>query len=533
MKRKLERWSEWWVAQPSARRWKVGLLVVILLTGTFLRIYQFPAYPAGLNQDEISSAYEAYSLATTGKDRWGYSWPAYFLGWGSGQNVLLSYLSIPVVALFGLTPLSVRLVPLVIGILTMPLLFWVVRRYLNTTTAMVATAILAVCPWHVLLSRWGLESNLLPFFLLLGVGSVGYALTAPKKHRWVITLSLLPFAISLYAYGIAAPVVPLLAGGLLAFSWRQVIKQWRWWLASCLLALLVALPFILFVLQNYVLHHPLGSETNSFISIPMLEESRLSQVRSETGDPVFNLMFIVGGFNDHTVYNVVGNFLPLPLGVLLLALGGIVITLADAVHVRLRKVSPFLIWLLASSVLFSVVALNVNQANAMFIPLIVLAAIGLVRSTEAIPQVALRRGIMIAVLGYIVAAGFTVYVAYFGPANAQALATNYHPSLKKAFSTLQQENARGVPVFVSSTVPLSYVQTLFYTNTLPTLFQSYEPVPNNPDFTGYYFAKNRLPAGKDYAYLIHASDIFICRGQAHTVWQQDDWLVGMCRALQK
>jgi hypothetical protein len=53
----------------------------------------------------------------TGADRRGHHLPVYFVGWGSGQNVLQSYLDIPAVALFGLTPLGARIVPLIIGIL--------------------------------------------------------------------------------------------------------------------------------------------------------------------------------------------------------------------------------------------------------------------------------------------------------------------------------------------------------------------------------------------------------------------------------
>ena len=89
----------------------IVLACLITLTGTALRIYKFPQVPVGLQQDEISEAYEAYSLLHTGRDRWGNRLPAYFLSWGSGQNVLQSYLTVPVVAFVGLDRVSTRAVP--------------------------------------------------------------------------------------------------------------------------------------------------------------------------------------------------------------------------------------------------------------------------------------------------------------------------------------------------------------------------------------------------------------------------------------
>src|SRR4051812_45596366 len=97
------------------------LLVFLLLLGTAARIYKFPSLPAGLHQDEISEAYESYSILHSGADRWGYHLPAYFVSWGSGQNVLQSYLSIPVIAVTGLTRVGARLAPLLCGLGTLPL----------------------------------------------------------------------------------------------------------------------------------------------------------------------------------------------------------------------------------------------------------------------------------------------------------------------------------------------------------------------------------------------------------------------------
>ena len=209
---------------------RTALLALTLLLGVFIRVGQFPHLPPGLNQDEAASAYEAYSLAETGQDKWGNPLPAYFPAWGSGQNVLLAYLTAPVVKVFGLSVFTARVVSLLLGLLTLPLLYYCLRP-LGWFVALLGTLLLAVAPWHFMLSHWGLESNLVPFFMLLGCTTLSRALLT-QRRRWIVP-ALVPFALSLYAYGTTVVVLPVLLGvvGLLCF--RQVWAQraagcWRW-----------------------------------------------------------------------------------------------------------------------------------------------------------------------------------------------------------------------------------------------------------------------------------------------------------------
>ncbi len=55
------------------------LAIVILFFGCFIRIIFIDKYPIGLNQDEASSAYEAWSILNFGIDRNGKSFPVQFI----------------------------------------------------------------------------------------------------------------------------------------------------------------------------------------------------------------------------------------------------------------------------------------------------------------------------------------------------------------------------------------------------------------------------------------------------------------------
>lgn len=78
--------------------------LLLFLLGAVIRILYIGSIPPGLNQDEASIGYDAYSILHYGIDRNGVHLPIHLIAWGSGQNALYAYLSMPFIWLFGLTP---------------------------------------------------------------------------------------------------------------------------------------------------------------------------------------------------------------------------------------------------------------------------------------------------------------------------------------------------------------------------------------------------------------------------------------------
>ncbi|WP_410513409.1 hypothetical protein PaeBR_02820 [Paenibacillus sp. BR2-3] len=75
--------------------------VVLFLLGAAIRILYIGSIPGGLNQDEASIGYDAYAILHYGIDRNGIHLPVHLISWGSGQNALYAYLSMPFILLFG------------------------------------------------------------------------------------------------------------------------------------------------------------------------------------------------------------------------------------------------------------------------------------------------------------------------------------------------------------------------------------------------------------------------------------------------
>ena len=96
-----------------------SLLVTILGAGLISRVYGLGDLPDGLYCDEAANGYDAYSILKTGKSIYGHDMPLFLLHHGVDYiESLYTYLSVPLVSLFGLTVFSTRLVAAIAGTCT-------------------------------------------------------------------------------------------------------------------------------------------------------------------------------------------------------------------------------------------------------------------------------------------------------------------------------------------------------------------------------------------------------------------------------
>ena len=114
----------------SKINWKTGFLFLIIYGLIAIRVIGFPLIPGGLNQDGVMGAVDAKALAEYGTDRFGTFMPAHFEAWGYGQmSVLLSYLTVPFIKIFGLNKLAMRLPMLLASLAGAAGIYGVVKSY--------------------------------------------------------------------------------------------------------------------------------------------------------------------------------------------------------------------------------------------------------------------------------------------------------------------------------------------------------------------------------------------------------------------
>ena len=194
------------------------ILILIVLVGAFLRIFQVENNPPGLYIDEVSIGYNAFSILEKGVDEHGLPFPLFFEAFGEYKMPVYIYSVTGVMMIIGKVDLAVRLPSIIAGISTIFLLYFFVKRMLVVSktninkelVSQLSAFLLAITPWHIHFSRAGFEANMALFFYLLGL----YLLLifwSKKTWRFLIS-SFLLFAVSIYTYNSYRVIAPLTVG---------------------------------------------------------------------------------------------------------------------------------------------------------------------------------------------------------------------------------------------------------------------------------------------------------------------------------
>lgn len=209
--------------EPSEKHLRLAALAV--LYGLIaIRSIGFGSIPGGFNQDGAMGAVDALALAAYGTDRFGSWLPAHFQAWGYGQmSVLLSYLMVPFIKLWGLNSVTARLPMLLASIAGAGALYGLVRDIFGRRAGVLTLLCVAVAPWHFMQSRWALDCNMFPHMFILGL----FFLSKGLSRGRYLYLSMVFFAMCMYSYGVSFYMVPvfLLVSCILLLLWRKV--GWR------------------------------------------------------------------------------------------------------------------------------------------------------------------------------------------------------------------------------------------------------------------------------------------------------------------
>ena len=111
----------------------VGIIIIFAI---IFRIYMWPNALSEVNCDEAMTALNAKSIAETGTDIYGTSFPVYFEAWKlAGQSALLTYLMVFCIKIFGFSIFSIRAGFIFIILINLELSIIILRisilKYLN------------------------------------------------------------------------------------------------------------------------------------------------------------------------------------------------------------------------------------------------------------------------------------------------------------------------------------------------------------------------------------------------------------------
>jgi len=126
------------------------ILAAITLPAAFFRFYRLADIPPGFQFDQAFNAFDFLRLL---QGQFAIFFPA-----NTGREPLYFYLSLVSAALFGQTAFAVKLTSAVIGLLTIPLIYFFTRSFFHSRTmASLAAFFSAISLWHIFFSRDGLR----------------------------------------------------------------------------------------------------------------------------------------------------------------------------------------------------------------------------------------------------------------------------------------------------------------------------------------------------------------------------------------
>lgn len=218
------------------------MLLSIFLLALALRLFHLGQTPIGFHVDELDAGYIGRYILLHGKDVVGNVLPLYFNKFGDFRPTGIFYLSGLSTFLFGVTEFAVRFPSAFIGALSIfPLYFLASALFGRKSIGFIAAGLLAVSPWHIVLSRATSESIIGLFLLLFGLWFVIRALNEGNR-RLMIAGSF--YMVSTYAfYHTFRALVPIFLLPLFLRETRPSLRKLLMRITGLFFAITIALSF--------------------------------------------------------------------------------------------------------------------------------------------------------------------------------------------------------------------------------------------------------------------------------------------------
>jgi hypothetical protein len=145
-------------------------LIVIFILALFLRTYRLSSVPPGFTDDELRDAFIAYSVGKTGQGLESPGmFPFIFIVDSYSFTPVPIYILAPIVGTFGISPITVRLPYVVVGLLSLLGTYVLAKRLIgHTGIALLGAFCMSVNAWAIQLSRLSYDSEFAMMFYLWG-----------------------------------------------------------------------------------------------------------------------------------------------------------------------------------------------------------------------------------------------------------------------------------------------------------------------------------------------------------------------------
>ena len=534
----------------------VAVIAISLLAAVGLRVSRLDKMPPALAQDEACDGYDAYSILTTGRDHHGNFMPIVMQGFNDYRMPLFQYSLVPLVGLFGLKTAVVRLGAALWGIVDLVAITIAAGLILGWPGAAAAALVGALMPWHLEVSRYGIETSAASATISMAMASF-FIWLRRRRGLWLL-LSGVFFGLSLYTYAISKAMLPPLIGLLAILYWRELKESRVKALTALAIVFVLALPQVAMLIRyapemqaeyhHLSLFNPdticpgCNSEQTKLAisSIPYLLVANFASYFT----PSF--LFLNGDRGDHwTMLHPPGFGELLPEQAALIALA-----LIALLSPRRRRVAILIFgWLIFAALPATLIKpLGVGYIpepgkmptpHVMFsynlprepitpslllthpdsrhevlamTPWILLSALGLVALLDLTSRAPVLRAAAVCLLLVGIVFHSARFVRYYFEDFPAVAAPYFQYGIKEFLQTIDQRYSSDLPIFITSRINQPYIYVLFFQRFPPATYQK-SPVQQRPGLFGKVFGFDRyMFADPNFPYLSSPHGILVYRG---------------------
>jgi 4-amino-4-deoxy-L-arabinose transferase-like glycosyltransferase len=196
----------------------IGLIAIVLLAA-FMRFWKINLLPPGMTATEARLGESVMGFISFGH------LPAFTSA--NGYSPLMVVLEALPVKLMGATTWSLRLVPALLGTLSVLALWLWTRSWFGSRIAWIAAFLLAVSPWAITISRNGSSSSLIPLLVALTLWLVTLSYRTNSMISWILVGGVIGLDLLAGPLGWIAAGLTVLAG-IFWLVTRRRLPRWSY-----------------------------------------------------------------------------------------------------------------------------------------------------------------------------------------------------------------------------------------------------------------------------------------------------------------
>ena len=198
-------------------------LVFVIFLAAALRLWQLGNVPMSMTDDEIRLVYSGYSIAHSGKDAFGNFLPVVFhMDGASTYGQIPIYITSLFFLFLPLNPFTARLPFALSGILSVVLIYFIIKKILNNDKiALFSAFALSVSVWSLQLTRFAIEIDMAITLYLAAILTFLYS----KKNLKLLLASMVLFFLSFNTYAATKIIsIPLMAA-LVWYKFKDLARK--------------------------------------------------------------------------------------------------------------------------------------------------------------------------------------------------------------------------------------------------------------------------------------------------------------------